>query len=293
MPGLRLPLDRELKLRNSRKRAFDQAMFCTRRRFIALGAAAVLPARAEGVALPSWRLAPEGWGEASVADVKSVLGSAMQQLWQYFPGRKLESMVVMRGREGPIVHYKRNDLKELVVQLDTGGLYWCQYAYQFAHEFCHILCGFDDDWKGNLWFEESLCETASLFVLRRMAEVWAKEPPFETWRGYAPRFTEYADDVMSRRTVVSESRLPDYYRKHRARLAANPVDRELNGAISRLLLRVMEAKPEAWESVTWLNSAPSKPGETFEAYLTKWRRAAPARCHAFIDDMARRFGVKL
>jgi len=265
-----------------------------RRRFIALASVvSALPARAAEAALPSWRLAPEGWGEAAAADIKAVLGSAMQQLWRYFPGRKLESMLVMRGHEGPIVHYKRNDLKELVVQLDTGGLYWCQYAYQFAHEFCHILCGFDDDWKGNLWFEESLCETASLFVLRRMAEGWTKEPPFETWRAYAPRFKEYADDVMNRRTVVSESRLADYYRKYRGKLAANPVDRERNGAISLLLLRVLEAKPEAWEAVTWLNSAPSKPGETFEAYLTKWKKAAPERWHSFITDMAGRFGVKL
>ncbi len=268
-------------------------MILTRRRFIALSAAAAaLPARA-AEALPSWRLAPEGWGEASAADVKAVLGSAMRQFWRYFPNRKLESLLVMRGHEGPIVHYKRNDLKELVVQLDTGGLYWCQYAYQFAHEFCHILCGFDDDWRGNLWFEESLCETASLFVLRRMAEEWTSEPPYEVWKSYAPRFREYAEDVMNRRTVVSESRLADYYRKHRSRLAANPVDRELNGAISLILLRIMEAKPEAWESVTWLNSAPSKSGETFEAYLTKWKKAAPERWHEFISGMARRFGVKL
>jgi hypothetical protein len=268
-------------------------MNLTRRHFIAIAAAAAtVPAgAADSPALPEWRLAPEGWGGASAADIKAVLGSAMHELWRHFPGRKLENIVVTRGHEGPIVHYKRNDLKELVVQLDTEGLYWCQYAYQMGHEFCHILCGFDEDWKGNLWFEESLCETASLFVLRRMAETWEKSPPFESWRAYAPHFKEYADDVMNRRTVVAESRLGEYFRKNKAKLAANPVDRELNGAISRLLLKVMEAKPEAWEAVTWLNSAPSKPGETFEAYLAKWKSAAPQRWHGFIDDIAKRFGV--
>lgn len=268
-------------------------MILTRRRFLALSAAAAVPAHAADAALPAWRLAAEGWGGTSAADIKAVLGSAMQQLWRYFPGRKLENILVMRGHEGPIVHFKRNDLKEIVVQLDTGGLFWCQYAYQMAHEFCHILCGFDDDWKGNLWFEECLCETASLFVLRRMASVWAVEPPFEAWRSYAPRFKEYAGDVMDRRTVVGESRLADYYLRNQAKLAANPVDRELNGAISLLLLKVLEARPEAWESVTWLNSTPAKPGETFDAYLAKWKRAAPERWHAFITGLAKRFGVAL
>ena len=266
-------------------------MFFTRRRFLALGAAAAVPVRAADAALPAWRLANEGWGGAGEADIKAVLASAMQELWRFFPGRKLESMVVMRGHEGPITHFKRNDLREIVIQLDTEGLYWCQYAYQIAHEFCHVLCAFDEDWKGNLWFEESLCETASLFVLRRMAEAWEKSPPYESWRSYAPRFKEYADDVMKRRTVVSESRLGDFYRKNQMKLAADPVDRDLNGAISILLLRLWEAKPEAWEAVTWLNSAPSKPGETFDAYLAKWKNAAPERWQAFIKDVAGRFGV--
>ena len=90
---------------------------------------------------------------------------------------------------------------------------------------------------------------------------------------------------------MAESRLADYYRKNQTKLAANPVDRELNGAISLLLLRIMEAKPEAWEAVTWINSAPSKPGETFPAYLAKWKKAAPEKWHAFIADMAKRFGA--
>jgi hypothetical protein len=71
------------------------------------------------------------------------------------------------------------------------------------------------------------------------------------------------------------------------------VDRELNGAVSLLLLKVLEAKPEAWESITWLNSTPSKPGETFDAYLAKWRKAAPERWHPFITGIAQRFGVPL
>ena len=179
----------------------------TRRRFLFGATACLIPQaiRAAEPAPPVWRLAPEGWGKAAAADVKAVLGSAIGEMWRYFPGRKLEPFLILRGHQGPIVQYQRNTMKEIVVWLDTQDLYWCQYTYQIAHEFCHILSGFDDDWKGNLWFEESLCETASLFVLRRLAQTWTKNPPFESWRAYAPRFSEYAEDIMSRRATITDA----------------------------------------------------------------------------------------
>lgn len=249
--------------------------------------------RAADLALPAWRLSPDGWGKAAVGDVKAVLESAMSELWRFFPGRKLEPVFVTRGYDVPVVYYKRNAMKEIVVRLDTADFYWCQYAYQFAHEFCHILCGFDDDWKGNLWFEESLCETASLFVLRRMAQTWAKSPPFESWRSYAPRFAEYVLDIMDRRVSITDSRLPGFYQRHKADLVRTPTDRELNGTISLSLLRLLEAVPSYWEAITWLNSSPSPPGESFTAYLAKWHNATPERCRPFVNEIIKRFGVNI
>ena len=268
-------------------------MIRTRRRFLACAAACALPARlrAADTGLPAWRLGPDGWDGASPSEITAVINSAMSELWRYFPGRKLERILVLRGREGPIVHYQRNSMKEIVIQLDTKGRYWCQYAYQFAHEFCHILCGFDDDWTGNLWFEESLCEAASLFVLRRMAETWERTPPFDSWRSYAPRFREYAEDVIDRRVSIPDSRLPGFYQRHAAELVKDPVDRELNGTISLSLLRLLEAMPHCWEAVTWLNSSRSPQGETFPAYLAKWRKATPERCRGLVIEVSRRFGV--
>lgn len=262
---------------------------------VCAGCSALRPVagRAADLVLPAWRLSPDGWGKAAIADVKAVLESAMFEQWRFFPGRKLEPTFVMRGYEGPIVHYQRNALKEIVVRLDTADSHWCQFAYQFAHEFCHILCGFDDDWKGNLWFEESLCEAASLFVLRRMAQTWANSPPFETWRSYAPRFTEYVQDIMDRRTSITDSHLPGFYQRHKAELARNSTDRELNGTISLSLLRLLEAAPPFWEAVTWLNSSPSPPGESFPAYLAKWHHATPERCRPFVNEVIKRFGITI
>lgn len=228
-----------------------------------------------------------------MADVKAVIDSAIPELWRHFPGRKLEPFFIQRGHDGPIVHYQRNAMKEIVMKLDTQDLYWCQYVYQFGHEFCHILSGFDDDWKGNLWFEESLCETASLYLLRRLATAWAKKAPYENWRDYAPRFAEYAQDVMDRRVNLPDSQMAGFYQRHKDDLEKNPTDRELNGTLSLFLLRQIETAPALWESITWLNSAPSQKGETLAAYFLKWRNAAPTRCRGFVETIARKLGQPL
>ena len=257
------------------------------------GVTARLRAQDAAPALTAIRILPDGWGKATEQDVSAVIRSAAAVLWKWFPQRKIEPIAIMRGYEGPIVLYQRNTRGELVVKLDTADWFWCQYVYQFAHEFCHILCGFDEDWRGNLWFEESLCETASLFVLRRMAVHWEKHAPFESWKSFAPRLREYTDDIMDRRVAVPDSRLASFYQRHAVELAENAVDRELNGTISLTLLRLLEASPHYWEALTWLNSSPSKPGETFQAYLTKWRRATPDRCVGMVIETARRFGITL
>jgi hypothetical protein len=275
------------------KTAPTPATMISRRHFLLAATALPCALRAEPAALPALRLSPDGWGAAPLADIRSVLESAMRELWRHFPGRKIEPIFVQRGHDGPIVHYKRNAVGEIVLTLDTQDLYWCQYVYQIAHEFCHILCGFDDDWKGNLWFEESLCETASLYVLRRLADTWAKQPPHAHWRDYAPRFAEYAQDVMRRRADVPDAEIAAYYQRHRAAFERDPTDRERNGTIALFLLRQLESAPSLWESVTWLNSAPSPRGETLAAYLAKWHTAAPDRCRAFISSIARRFAVEL
>jgi len=239
-----------------------------------------------------FRVAADGWGSATNQEVESVLRSAAGVLWKYFPKRKLEPFVVVRGREGPIVHYQRNVVGEIVMKLDTQDYLWCQFVYQFSHEFCHILCGYREDaLNRNRWFEETLCEAASLFVLRRLPDVWSERPPCQAWRSYAPEFRHYAQQVMDSRSQVGSGHLGDYYWKNRRTLESTPRERNLNGAMALPLLALLEGAPESWEAVASLNSAPSEAGETFAAYLARWQAAAPARHRGFIGEVIRLFEV--
>src|ERR1700756_4796293 len=82
--------------------------------------------------------------------------------------------------------------------------HWAQYAFQFAHELCHALANFASNSErlqlyppqANLWLEESLCETASLFTLRAMSRSWRTEPPNPAWRNYAPCLDDYAEQRL-------------------------------------------------------------------------------------------------
>ncbi len=245
--------------------------------------------------MPTYRVESRGFNN-SPRDIKKLCDSAGRELWKNFDDYKIEKFVIVRGRGGPITLFKRNSKGEIVIRLDTGNALWSQYSYQFAHELCHVLCGFDEDYKGNMWFEETLCETASLFTMRAMAKSWKTDPPFKHWSGYRDSLRSYADDVIRKRTKVHEiyeKGLADFYKTNKARLTEEPCDRSLNGAMSLVFLKLFEEEPSRWGAVRWLNSKPSKKGETFQQYLNKWRNAAPEKHKPFITKVANMYGVTL
>jgi len=243
--------------------------------------------------MPPYRIETRGFHD-SESDIRAVCDSAGNALWRHFPGHRVEPFVLVRGHNGPIILHERNERAEVVIRLDTGGRHWSQYAYQFAHEFCHLLCGFDDEAKANLWFEETLCETASLFALRKMARSWNVDPPFRNWRSYSASHRRYADEVIAKRKLVDDIEhhgMAEFYRTHRRALAEEPCNRELNGAMAVVLLKHFEKRPERWEAVRWLNSARSPDGETFEQYLGKWRDSVPPRHKPFVRTVAELYGI--
>ena len=247
--------------------------------------------------MPPYRIETDGF-DASEADIRAVLDSAGRQLWRFFPDYKIEPFVVTRGHQGPITLYRRNDRGEIVVCLDTGHQFWCQYAYQFAHEFCHILCGLQHEagYEGNKWLEETFAETASLFAMRAMSRQWKDHPPYPNWRDYRDALREYSDDVIRKRADFLDlcaQGMPAFYRAHRPAMEKEPCSRELNGAMSIVLLQFLEEQPERWEAVRWLNSSRPAQGETLQGYLGRWRQAVPEKHKATVERLGQLYGVRL
>jgi hypothetical protein len=243
-------------------------------------------------AVPKFRVEAQGF-KAREQDIRAVLDSAARALWRHFPDHRIEPLVVVRGHKGPTVLFARNAAGEIVLQLDTENAYWCQYAYQFSYLFAEVLCAFSERSPGNKWFEVSVCEAASLFALKQMARTWERDPPYPNWKDYRHALGKYVQEAIDARLRLRPEELPEYYRKHREKLAQGQDTRPLCQAMSVLLLQLFEEQPEHWEALRWLNSAPSPAGESFEQYLQRWHDAVPAKHQPLVQRIAKLYGVTI
>jgi hypothetical protein len=235
----------------------------------------------------------EGWGGSRAADIQKLCHSAAEELWRHFPGRPLHPIVITRSHTGPIVLDQRLENGEYQVRLDSQDNRWAQFTYQFAHEFGHIVCNYRSGEQPNKWFEEALCELASLFVLRRMAETWQISAPYPNWKDYAPHLKEYADQLIAKSQLPAEKGLADWYRDHAVQLRASSNQREMNRVAAVALLPLFEAKPRHWEAVGYLNAGRAYPNQSFQEYLQDWQYFAPDTHKGFVSEIAALFEIEL
>jgi hypothetical protein len=238
------------------------------------------------------RPAPKAPWQASLQDVEKVLYSAAGELWVFFPDRSLKPILV-EPKGGPVTLYKRGPNGEFRVRLATGKTYWSQYAFQFAHEFCHVLCNYREGGRGNKWFEEALCEVASLFALGRMAETWKTDPPYPNWKSYAPALRKYADQRIKEARLPADTTLAQWYERHAEQLRKSPHPSDESRIVAGELLPLFEKHPQHWEAIGYLNSARPSESRSFSAYLEDWHKSSPEKHKPFIRQIAERFGIVL
>ncbi|MFT5125726.1 MAG: hypothetical protein ACI9TH_002614 [Kiritimatiellia bacterium] len=223
------------------------------------------------------------WKGAGVNDVKAILSSTGRDLWKFSSDQKLKPIIVTNGADGPIVFYQRGPNGEYRVRLDTGQQFWSQYAYQFAHELCHIMCHYTEGDKSNHWFEESLCECASIFTLREMSKTWEKQPPFSNWKDYRKSLARYALDRIEEHRLPEGQSLDAWYKTHSAYLRENATDRAKNSTVATELLKIFEEKPSRWGAVAYLNEGRTDKPVSFATYLTNWRTHCPDEYKETVD----------
>lgn len=236
-------------------------------------------------------VAKDGWGDASSDDVAKVLESAAGAIWPHMSDLKLDPIDVRYGDDGPIVYFKRGPANEHQVRLNVRDTYWAQYAFQFAHEFCHILCGYRPGIGQNKWFEESLCELASLFAIRSMARSWETTPPYPNWKSFAPKLAAYAEDRMKASSLPNGKTLAAWYADNAEALKLKATDRERNLVVATALLPLFEANPKAWDAVKTLNEGDAQKRLPFKLYLANWRAQSKATHHELIDRITTELGV--
>ena len=248
------------------------------------------------------------WGEAPSVDIELLLTNAAshlnRELWNPVAG-------TINVRRAPLTdHSPRTLIGEsrpgsYVVQLTAKDRLWSQYAFQFVHEFCHVLIDpFSWHPGPNSWFEESVCELASVFVLRRMSEQWTTDPPYRNWSSYSSSLVDYANQRLSapQRTLPDSICLSEWLSANEGDLRQGPElaaaeqwateRRDKMAVIAYALLPLFEKQPEAWNAVQRLprGQHPARDNPTRD-YLRSWRSAVAPRDEHVVDQVGQLLGI--
>lgn len=254
--------------------------------------------------LPAWAFAfaplstlkiESEWGNANPVDVKAVLDSASEVISAYVGNRSLGTVIIRNDSKGPISLYERGPNNEYIVMLDVKGRYWAQLAYQFSHEMCHLLTNYDlapNNITRQQWFEESICEAFSLFVLKKMADQWETEAPYPNWKSYAVELERYADEMLGQEHRSFTTNLSQWYQKHRDTLEGNPYaeERRLNEKFATHLLQLMDNQPGQWGVLNYLNLGEDTGDRSFARYLSDWYLHAPTQYQTTVAKIQQMIG---
>lgn len=243
----------------------------------------------------SIKINPLCWGGAEVTDIQKVLDSVVNIMDSYFES-SIDNDITVRYDQihGPRVLNARGGNGEYQVLLSSKDRYWAQYSYQFSHEYCHIRTNYIGGNAKTKWFEETICELASLFTLRRMSEVWKTSPPYENWRDYSSALYNYAEE-----RIISEDRnLPegieflDWFKANMGALERDEYMREANAIIAIKLLPIFEVNTKLWLAVTYLNTWIITDTDDIYQLFDNWLCSVPNELKSAVNILARELGAK-
>ncbi len=233
-----------------------------------------------------------GWGSAQKEAIETVLYSVADELLSRLPKKLAAPIVVSHTDNGPVALYERGPAGEYRVQLHASGENWHLYVYEFAHEFCHILSNYEanvgpDTTKYNQWFEETLCETASLFTLKNLAATWEVSPPAPQWSEQARKLRRFFDHLVAEghRQLPPHTPLGAWLQENEEGLRHDPYLRNKNEVLANLLLPLFQENPQNWAALNYLNLDPSDARNSLGEYLGHWYENAPFEHKEFIGGV--------
>jgi len=179
----------------------------------------------------------QGWGAVDTRQIERVLHSVADLLLSDLPERSPITVRVSHTETNPVALYERGPEGEYLIRLHADRTRWHLYVYEFAHEFCHILSNFDraggEVSRQNQWFEETICETASLYALGSLATEWSLSPPEPSLANHANELRRFFRFLITEghRKLPEDTELREWLKEHEAQLCADPYRRDQNETI--------------------------------------------------------------
>jgi hypothetical protein len=237
-------------------------------------------------------VANAGWGEGRPQDVAAVCVSAAETVFRAIkPDSGSEpTMLVIPDDAGPMVVSQRGPNGEYFVLLSARDRHWSQVAYQFSHELGHVLCGDLSLDMPQHWFEESFCESLSLWAMDSMGESWQTNPPYENWKEYAASLSSYIADVRKR--VPDSDAVGKWYEQHREVLSREPYDRDKNLVIAKKLATYAHDNPAFYQSFYYLRRGNDRQTNSMEWLLANWIENCPEQLRFGPEMVAELLDIK-
>ena len=210
------------------------------------------------------------WGVANRDDIGRLLEDVASHIVRELRDPFDATIRVMNrpSLQCPKALFRSSDAIAHEVNLTAKDCNWSQFAYQFGHEFCHVLSNHDRLRENpNNWLHESLCELASLFVLRCMTERWSTDPPYSNWKDYRMALGKYAESVSTKfKEDTPNGSFKEWLLTREYDMRRNPYLRVMNGVVALKILPVFEECPNGWNAVRHL---PVSTGVVAE-YIYAW-----------------------
>lgn len=238
---------------------------------------------------PLIRVVEGGWGDAAGWQIEMLLNAIAGEMLRHFPGHQLHPIVVSHADTGPAVLYQKGPGNEYQVLLTATDQRWAEYVYEFSHELFHILSNYEyrtgPERVRYQWFEEMLCETVSLYMLKHFSLTWSAAPPLPDTVAYAPAIKAFTQRALSdrHRKLPAGVSFEQWFHRNAHRLVSRPYLREENELVAGMFLPLLELNRD-WRAVGYLNVGdPAKAG-SFREYLVQWYKSTPPPLRGFVSE---------
>jgi hypothetical protein len=201
---------------------------------------------------------------------------------------------VYHGSTGPQLRFEGNSIKGFEIDLNTQVNDLGENVFQFSHEACHILAQALISQYGhhNQWFEECICETASLCVLNSFSEIDDQEEG-SCVKKYANGISNSSifEDSLRRNRPEQQMKngivnLKAWFKDNESELRRDPNRRDLHHPVNLNLFSMLKQRPDNWGAVEFLNKVACTAGhDSFNEYLSNWNTASSGKFEAFINQI--------
>ena len=236
------------------------------------------------------------WGSASSQDIIKLLESVILDFYSNLDSNRVINLPVLvlnaLSSNPPKDYPERVKIKNhVLIYLTTQDTYWSKYSYQFSHELCHYIIDIDFPPKNDKfgWFEESLCELASLYTLNKMSTTWQTNPPYSNWTNFAVSLKDYVTKILAKPENKITRPFNEWLIKNLPELYKDRYKRTENQIIAIKLLPIFSNNPDMWKAIQYMKDISITDQMSLEQYFIDWKRLTPPILHSSFDDVLELF----